>query len=69
MCDRQTERGDQFFHILEVMKRRENMKVASRPMNSVTIPTSLRSGSNNGTRVGKSTCKRIGKYIESMNSK
>ena len=35
--DRQTETGDHFFRILEVMTRRENMKVEIRPMYSITI--------------------------------
>ena len=35
--DRETEIGDLFFRTLEVMTRRENMKVISRPINSITI--------------------------------
>ena len=33
---RDTEMGDHFFRTLEVMTRRENMKVAIRPMDSIT---------------------------------
>ena len=35
--DRQMETGDHFFRTLKVMTRRENMKVAIRPMDSITI--------------------------------
>ena len=34
---RQTETGDLFFRTLEVMTRQENMIVATRPMDSITI--------------------------------
>ena len=39
--DRQTETGDYFFRSLGVMKRRENLKLAIRPSDSIIICTSL----------------------------
>ena len=35
--DGQMETGDHFFRNLEVMTRKENLKVAIRPMDSITI--------------------------------
>ena len=35
--DREMETGDYFFRTVGVMKRRENIKVAIRPMDSTTI--------------------------------
>ena len=45
--DRQLKREIIFFHTIEVMKRRKNMKVTSRPIDSI----GLRSGSKNGKLV------------------
>ena len=39
--DRQMETGDCFFRTVGVMKRRENIKVAIRPMHPTTILSSL----------------------------
>ena len=46
--DRQTETRDLFFRTLKVMKLRENTKLESRPMDSLTI-LSISSGSKNET--------------------
>ena len=46
MPDRQTETGDHFFHTLEFMTIRENMKVAIRLLDSITVLLSLYAGSN-----------------------
>ena len=42
--DRQTETGDYFFRTFGVMKCRENIKVAFRPMDSITILPSFTLG-------------------------
>ena len=42
--DRETETGDLFLRSLGVMKDRENVKVESRPMDSITILPLLKLG-------------------------
>ena len=48
--DRRTETGNYFFHAVEVMKRRENVKVAIRPIYFLSLLLGNKKGKGSGER-------------------